>query len=154
MAVFLGESWTRHAQLDDAYISYRYADNLVSGAGLVYNPGHRVEGITNLLWALLVAAGMALGVKANEAGHALGLITGAGALVATDLYAAAGLPRPRLWTAALAPWIVLSSVSFALWSTSGMETPLFAALLTSALAAGLSESGSRVIVLHLNVLGI
>jgi hypothetical protein len=135
VVVFLGESWTRHAQLDDAYISYRYADNLLSGSGLVYNSGQRVEGITNLLWTLLVATGIALGFKANAAGHALGLISGAAALVTTYLYAAAGLPRGRVWMAALAPWIRLSSVSFALWATSGMETPLFAAAVTAALAA-------------------
>ena len=29
---------------DDAYISYHYAENLVRGKGLVFNPGERVEG--------------------------------------------------------------------------------------------------------------
>jgi len=134
-AVFLAESWVHHGQLDDAYIAYRYADNLVSGLGLVYNPGDRVEGITNLLWALLVAGGVALGVPAGVAGHVLGLVFGVAALVATAVYAGAGLARSRLGVAGLAPWIVLSSVSFALWSTSGMETPLLAAATTAALAA-------------------
>ena len=37
---------------DDAYISFRYAANLVDGHGLVFNPGfERVEGYTNFLWA-------------------------------------------------------------------------------------------------------
>jgi len=40
---------------DDAYISYRYAENLIHGDGLVYNPGERVEGYSNLLYVLLVA---------------------------------------------------------------------------------------------------
>jgi arabinofuranosyltransferase len=30
---------------DDAFISFRYAKNLVRGLGLVYNSGERVEGI-------------------------------------------------------------------------------------------------------------
>lgn len=42
---------------DDAYISYRYAQNLVLGHGLVYNPGERVEGYTNFLWVLIIALG-------------------------------------------------------------------------------------------------
>jgi arabinofuranosyltransferase len=134
-AVFLAESWVRHAQLDDAYISYRYANNLVSGSGLVYNPGERVEGITNLLWALLVAGGVALGLRAHEVGHGLGLVSGVAVLAASALYAGSGLARSRLWLAGLAPWIVLSSIPFVLWSTSGMETPLFAAATTAALAA-------------------
>ena len=42
---------------DDAMISMRYARNLVHGLGLVYNPGDRpVEGITNPLWTLIMAA--------------------------------------------------------------------------------------------------
>jgi arabinofuranosyltransferase len=40
---------------DDMMITLRYAANLASGHGLVWNEGERVEGITNLLWALLLA---------------------------------------------------------------------------------------------------
>jgi|WetSurMetagenome_2_1015567.scaffolds.fasta_scaffold123747_1 arabinofuranosyltransferase len=40
---------------DDAFISYRYAHNLMHGDGLVFNPGERVEGYTNLLYTLLVS---------------------------------------------------------------------------------------------------
>lgn len=48
--------WSEHAEgLDDAYISYRYALNLVEGHGLVFNPGERIEGYSNLLWVLVAA---------------------------------------------------------------------------------------------------
>jgi hypothetical protein len=40
--------------LDDAYISYRYAENLVRGEGLVFNHGERVEGYSNFLYVLAV----------------------------------------------------------------------------------------------------
>lgn len=40
---------------DDAYISYRYAENLMEGKGLVFNPGERVEGYSNFLYVLLVS---------------------------------------------------------------------------------------------------
>ncbi len=40
---------------DDALISFRYAQNLVAGHGLVYNIGERVEGYTNFLWTILAA---------------------------------------------------------------------------------------------------
>lgn len=43
--------------LDDAYISYRYAENLARGEGLVFNPGERVEGYSNFLYVLAVAPG-------------------------------------------------------------------------------------------------
>ena len=57
--VFFGQPPTTsiHAQgADDAYISFRYAENLVRGEGLVYNPGERVEGYSNLLHVLISAA--------------------------------------------------------------------------------------------------
>jgi hypothetical protein len=40
---------------EDAYLSYRYALNLVRGNGLVYNVGERVEGFSNPSWTLLLA---------------------------------------------------------------------------------------------------
>ncbi len=43
------------AVYDDAYISFRFADNLLHGHGLVWNPGERVEGYTNFLWTFLLA---------------------------------------------------------------------------------------------------
>ena len=37
---------------DDAFITLRYADNLLAGRGLVYNEGEYVEGYTPPLWLL------------------------------------------------------------------------------------------------------
>ena len=42
---------------DDGMISMRYARHLAHGSGLVWNPGgQRVEGFTNPLWTLYMAA--------------------------------------------------------------------------------------------------
>lgn len=41
--------------LDDSMISMRYAWNLSHGYGLVWNPGERVEGYTNLLMTLIMS---------------------------------------------------------------------------------------------------
>jgi arabinofuranosyltransferase len=134
LALFAWEMRFVPPQADDAFISYRYARNLVEGRGLVYNPGERVEGYTNLLWTLLVAGGLKLGLRAEVAGHLLCLLGGAAALLFAFLYSRVGLPRSRAWLAGCAPLLLLSSPSFAIWSSSGMETPLFAAELTAALA--------------------
>ncbi len=42
---------------DDAFISFRYARNLVLGHGLRFNPGEHlpVEGYSNFLWVLICA---------------------------------------------------------------------------------------------------
>lgn len=59
-AAVLTGTWTavqKASVFDDAYISLRYARNLLEGNGLVWNIGERVEGYTNFLWVMLVAAG-------------------------------------------------------------------------------------------------
>jgi hypothetical protein len=45
---------------DDAFITYRYGQNLASGNGLVFNPGARVMASTSPAHALLSGAGYAL----------------------------------------------------------------------------------------------
>ena len=52
---------------EDCFISYRYARNLVRGDGLVYNPGEYVEGFSNPLWTVSLAAGHWLGLPFNAA---------------------------------------------------------------------------------------
>lgn len=42
---------------DDAFISLRYSWRLLHGHGLTWTDGAPVEGYSNLLWVLLVAAG-------------------------------------------------------------------------------------------------
>ena len=62
---------------DDAYISFRYADNFARGDGLVFNPGgERVEGYTNFLWVLLLAGGRLAGIPPESAAPVLtGVLT-------------------------------------------------------------------------------
>ena len=55
-AVLATGLWWFHYMPDDAYIGLRYARNLSVGEGLVFNPGERVEGYTNFLWVIILAA--------------------------------------------------------------------------------------------------
>ncbi|MES2819192.1 MAG: hypothetical protein V4812_09450 [Pseudomonadota bacterium] len=135
LSLFLFESWAPVEQMDDAFISYRYAQNLLDGHGLVFNPGERVEGYTNLSWTLLAAGGMALGLPAPLAGHWLGLLSGLWLLWASYRYAAFLLSAATRWLAGLVPGVLLASNSFAGWSGAGLETCLFAATAVSALHA-------------------
>jgi len=48
------------ALYDDAMISMRYAWNLTHGHGLVFNPGERVEGYSNLLLVLVMTGATAV----------------------------------------------------------------------------------------------
>src|SRR3954447_14615800 len=48
-------AWVFRFIQDDAFISFRYADNLARGNGLVWNAGEYVEGYTNFLWTMIIA---------------------------------------------------------------------------------------------------
>ena len=76
---FSGEKWVT----DDAYISYRYAYNLVEGRGLVFNTDEYVEGFTNLLWTLIMAVPEALGLPPHLFAALLGLTLGIAAMIGT-----------------------------------------------------------------------
>ena len=60
--------------IDDAYISARYAENLVAGHGLTFNPGERVEGFSHPLFVLLIALGPWLGLSTIAVAKAIGLL--------------------------------------------------------------------------------
>jgi hypothetical protein len=56
VVVFLSASQFLDIRNDDAYITYRYAQNLVQGRGFVFNPGERVLATTSPLHALMMSA--------------------------------------------------------------------------------------------------
>ncbi len=118
--------------IDDAYITFRYARNLLDGQGLVYNAGEAVLGTTTPLFALLLGAlGFPLGgPEAPFPVMALLVSAAADAITALLLIrmgrmlgsTAAGVAAALIW--AIHPW----SVTFAI---GGMETSLFIALLSA-----------------------
>jgi hypothetical protein len=118
----LGAVWLS----DDSFISFRYADHLVRGHGLVYNVGERVEGYTNLLWTLLLAGALRLGIPPEVSAPMLG-IAGWLALVAILGWRSWRRDRPGLFFP-LAAALVLLLDDFQTWATGGLETSLFALL--------------------------
>lgn len=61
--------------VDDAYIVFRYARNLVEGHGPVFNVGERVEGYSSPLWLMLATAAEALHLPAEQACKIASLLT-------------------------------------------------------------------------------
>jgi hypothetical protein len=120
-AVYL--RWT----CDDAFISFRYARNLVEGNGLVFNVGEAVEGYTNFLWTLGIALGWVAGIDPIPWTHSWG--------VAAWLFIAVGLAlhahRAGRWPIAAAVWAAFPYGR--MFATSGLETMSFAAISTAAI---------------------
>jgi arabinofuranosyltransferase len=131
----LAESRQVEGQIDDAYIFYRYARNLAEGQGFVFNPGEAVEGVTSLLWVSILTLAALGGFDLPTSAHVLGLVLAAGTLGLSTFYAATHLAEGDRRYAALAPWLVAAPTSFALWASSGLETPLFAFLVVAVLLA-------------------
>ncbi len=115
---------------DDMYITYRYAQNLAGGRGLVFNPGERIFGITDPGVAILLAAahratGLAIPLLGSWL-HALSIATIVGVLFTA---ARRSDRRPE----AIAAGILLAT-SGVLWAAQGSGPPVALALLL--LAAG------------------
>jgi arabinofuranosyltransferase len=141
LIALVGLSWALRFVQDDAFISYRYAQNLVQGRGLVWNPGERVEGYTNFLWVLLMAAAMRLGVEPVIASQALGLAAYAASLALTFLVAGRLLGSP--WLGALTMFLLGANFTFSSYATGGLETSLQTALLLGIFALVLRGLDSR-----------
>ena len=112
--------------VDDAYISFRYAQNAIRGYGLFFNPGERVEGFTNFLWTTLMIPLEGAHVDVGRASMVLGVLFGLGTLWLVVRFAkTVGAPRGAGW---LAAFLLAVDGSFVLWSVAGLETAMFAFL--------------------------
>jgi hypothetical protein len=116
----------RAALLDDAFISFRYARNLIEGAGLVYNVGERVEGYSNLLFVLLSALAQSLGLDPAWAAKAVSLAAAVAVVVLLARLERRWVGRRRV---PLAWLLVLPLPAFAYWAVGTLETMLFTAFL-------------------------
>ncbi len=126
LACLLALAWWQRFIQDDAFISFRYADNLARGWGLVWNEGEPVEGYTNFLWTLMMAVPLALKLDVVAFSMALGLVALAASLYFTYRFALLVLPSR---TAALVTVIMLgTNYTFSCYATGGMETQMQAAL--------------------------
>ena len=110
---------------DDAFISFRYAENLAGGNGPVYNPGERVEGYTSFLWVLLLAAGKMAGANLIIFSKIMAIIFTFGCIFAM-FFAHKFIRNLDPEISAIGVLLVSSSGMFLTWGASGMEISLFA----------------------------
>ncbi|MBA4313223.1 MAG: hypothetical protein C0417_11400 [Chlorobiaceae bacterium] len=112
---------------DDAFISFRYAENFVAGNGLVYNTGERVEGYTNFLWTLLIAGGLKLQIDPVLFSSILGILFHLGTLILFILISI----RTQLQETSFKYFIPLTALLLSLnrdsnvYATSGLETSMY-----------------------------
>jgi hypothetical protein len=122
--------------IDDAFITFRYAQNLAAGHGPTFNPGMPpVEGCTTFAWMLLLSVPHALHVDAAVFSKWAGTCCGLALLGVTWRFAHATTDfasgRTRRVAAAGAVLALGVMPATAVHAVSGMETMLFALLLTA-----------------------
>ncbi len=123
---------------DDAYISFRYAKNFAHGLGLTFNPGNvdgPVEGYTNFLWVLLMAAGEIMGVAAPVFSLILSIACGAGLLLLVGQFLSEPSRGGSQSTAVIGGLLFATFPPLAMWSTGGLATMSVALALTGLFAA-------------------
>ena len=114
---------------DDAYISFRYSKNLAQGQGFRWNPGgEKVEGYTNFSWVLIGALGfLLLPDRLPQLMSGLGMVFLLATIWIFFRMLALQFPEKRL-VAFSGVFFLVASGPLVLWSTSGLETMLFAML--------------------------
>ena len=125
---------------DDAYIAYRYSENLANGNGPAWNIGEKVEGYTSFLHMALCAGAISLDIPPDRFSQILGILSLA-------MICALGywrLCRDNQKTAALLFAVYFATnPAFLAWAYSGLETVFFVALLFGATLAFEWEIGNK-----------
>jgi len=138
LAIGIEHYWLRGLKFDDAWIHFRYAQNLAHGKGFVYNEGERVLGSGGIAWNLILAV-LARATGPDTLSDAVSLMNFV-ALVgcAAVLY--------RALQEIVAPWVGLTITGFLLaqgplliCSIGGMETTLLCLLYFATFLALLRE---------------
>jgi len=123
---------------EDAYIAFRYARNAAQGYGFVFNPGERVEGYSDFLWtASLSFLHRLFGLDLPRTASTMGVVFVLVGVLLTWRLAMKLTSNGAL--AVVAALIVASSSTYSAYGPSGLEGPLFSAVVLMLLLAIYSD---------------
>ena len=122
--------------IDDSFISFRYAKNLASGNGLVFNIGEKVEGYTNFLWVIILSLFSLVGFAPESVANVLSIAFSIALVIVLFNFSRKNLSEKKYDPFILiAPLLLALNRSYAVWSTGGLETRLFTFLIFLAVIA-------------------
>ncbi|MCK5033357.1 MAG: hypothetical protein KAS18_06975 [Calditrichia bacterium] len=111
---------------EDAFITFRYAENLANGFGLVYNIGEKVYGTTTPLFAIVLASFKLIGISCITSSLAINLI--AEGITSLIVYKFLKDYSNSLIAVFISLLIVFSPSNIS-WSIQGMETAFFSSVI-------------------------
>ena len=123
--IFIIHSLYLSCVAEDAFISFRYAKNLISGHGLTWNVGESpVEGYTNFLWVIICAFALKSGFDISRFAQVVGVLASSLTIVYSYSFAHRLLRCKEIYS--MIPCLFLAiSGPLATWASSGMETNFF-----------------------------
>ena len=134
-------SWTAMAHVEglssyhfeDAYITFRYAQNIADGQGFAFNPGERILGTSAPLMTLILALGAALGAEVVKlAGWIYVVALAFSGWIGARVLRGQGLPNAGVFFALSTAWAAGEALAY-----FGMETTLHLLLIVLAIWATL-----------------
>lgn len=135
--------------IDDAFITFRYAENLANGDGLTFNPGDKpVEGYSNFLLLLILAGFYKAGFSTYLSSKIIGIVS----LIISSIiwYSYLNTEKSQfLWM--VGPLFLICPIT-AFWAVSGLELGLQAMLVACSIVALLKHSKTIFLFLPLLIL--
>lgn len=114
--------------IDDAFIGFRYSENIANGHGALFNIGEKpVEGYSDFLWLLMGAFFVKTGFSAMMASKYMGIFFSL--LNILVLYRLSLKAISNKFYASLPPLLLSAVPAYAFWAISGMETVFYITLL-------------------------
>lgn len=124
-------AWFNRFVYDDAFISFRYAQHLSEGYGLVWNIGDApIEGYTNFLWTLLMSLSFTLSIDPILFSWVISLLCFIGTLSFTYRLTHELTGHPYWGLVAI--FLLGTNITFSAFATSGLETQLHVMLIMAA----------------------
>ena len=114
----------RDYSVDDAFVTFRYAENIAAGHGFVFNIGDPpVEGYSNSLWLALLTGLFKAGLPVYMSAKILGVLF---FFIAAGIWLVIPLESDRRYRV-LPAALFLAAPLTAFWAVSGLELGLYAA---------------------------
>lgn len=113
---------------EDAYIYFRFAENIAQGNGYAFNHGgEKIEGGSSPLWLLLLSGLIWSGLPSVTASKLLGYVFGLATIVL--IYRVALQLSINRCIAAATALSLCFSIPYIYWANAGLDTPLYSFLL-------------------------
>jgi hypothetical protein len=125
---------------EDAFIDFRYSQNLADGKGFVFNTGEKpVEGYSNFLWLVIIYMFQNAGSDPVAIARVLGILLGVATMYFSFL-AMRGITGREGALNLLPPAMIAFSPPLIYWYQGGLETALFSFLIVVLLHLHLKEN--------------